>query len=245
MRCRSRPVPISVRSCALGRERARVSLRAARDRRCGAARPAAYRARHRRDARVHAGRHPGHGQGDHARRAARRGRADDPRQHLSPDAASGRRADRASWRAAPVHGLAGADPDRLRRLSGDVARRAAHAGRGRRHVRLAPGRQPPSAHARARGRDPGAAGRDGHHGARRMHALPDRAGGAGGLDAPLDALGGAVQGGVSARARATACSASSRAASIRSCAWNRPRVWSSLASMAMRSAVSPWARARR
>ena len=89
--------------------------------------------------------------------AARDRRRDRARQHLPPDAAPGRRAGRAARRAASVHGLAGPDPHRFRRLPGDVAGRAAHAGRGRRDLRLAPRRQPPSPHARARGRDPGPA----------------------------------------------------------------------------------------
>ena len=50
---------------------------------------------------------------------ARVGRRHHPRQHLSPDAAPRRRAGREARRAAPVHGLGAADPDRQRRLSGD------------------------------------------------------------------------------------------------------------------------------
>ncbi len=44
-----------------------------------------------------------------------------PRQHLPPDAAARRRAGGAAGRPAPVHALGRADPDRLRRLPGDVA----------------------------------------------------------------------------------------------------------------------------
>ena len=75
----------------------------------------------RRHAGLHAGRHRGHGQGADAGHAARDRRADRARQHLPPDAAAGRRAGRAARRPAPLHALAGADPHRFRRLSGDVA----------------------------------------------------------------------------------------------------------------------------
>ena len=47
------------------------------------------------------------------------GRRHHPRQHLSSDAPARRRAGRAARRAAPLHELGAADPDRQRRLSGD------------------------------------------------------------------------------------------------------------------------------
>ncbi len=43
------------------------------------------------------------------------------RQHLSSDAAAGRRAHRRARRPAPLHALAASDPDRFRRLPGHVA----------------------------------------------------------------------------------------------------------------------------
>ena len=221
------------------------SLRAAGRGRRGAARPAAHRPWHGRDAGLHAGRHGGHGQGDDARDAAPERRRDRARQHLPPDAAARRGAHRAARRPASLHGLAGADPDRFRRLSGDVAGRAAHPRRGRRDLRLAPRRPPPSAHAGARGRDPGPARCDRDDGARRMHALPDRARRGGGLDAALDALGGALLARPIGRARAMACSASSRAASFPSCGPNPRAGWSRSASTAMRSAASRSASRRR
>ncbi len=70
-----------------------------------------------------------------------------PRQHLSPDAAARRRAGGEPRRAAPDDGLAGPDPDRFRRLPGDVAGRAAQDRRGRRHLPVAYRRQRASADA--------------------------------------------------------------------------------------------------
>ena len=67
---------------------------------------------------VHAGRHLRHGQGDEPRRAAGARRADRARQHVSPVAAAGARRDRRARRAAPLHGLARADPHRFRRFPG-------------------------------------------------------------------------------------------------------------------------------
>ena len=76
------------------------------------------RARHRRDAGVHAGRHLRHGEGDGAARARGARRADRPRQHLPPVAAARARGDRRARRAASLHGLAAPAPHRLRRLPG-------------------------------------------------------------------------------------------------------------------------------
>ena len=57
------------------------------------------------------------------RRSAEGGRRrHHPRQHLSPDAAAGRRAHRQARRPARVHALGPADPHRLRRLPGDEPR---------------------------------------------------------------------------------------------------------------------------
>ena len=59
-----------------------------------------------RDAGFHAGRHAGDRQGPRARGGARSRRRHRARQHLSPDAAPGRRTHRGARRAAPVHELA-------------------------------------------------------------------------------------------------------------------------------------------
>ena len=59
--------------------------------------------------------------GADARGGARDRRRHRARQHLSPDAAARRRADRRARRPAHIHELAAADPHRFRRLPGDVA----------------------------------------------------------------------------------------------------------------------------
>ena len=64
----------------------------------------------------------------------RAGRADDPRQRLSSASAARRRAHSRVRRAARVHGMGRPDPHRLRRLSGVLARGAAHGERRRRRV---------------------------------------------------------------------------------------------------------------
>ena len=84
-------------------------------------------------------------------------RLDHPRQHLPPLPAARPRADRAARRAAPVHGLGPADPHRLGRVPGRVARRPAGRRRGRRDVPHPPRRLDPSLHAGARDRGPGGA----------------------------------------------------------------------------------------
>ena len=76
------------------------------------------------DAGLHAGRHAGDRERADAGRRARDRRRDRARQHLSSDAAARRRAHRGAWRPAQVHELATADPDRFRRLPGDVAVRS-------------------------------------------------------------------------------------------------------------------------
>ena len=96
------------------------------------------------------------------------------RQHLPPDAAARRRTRRAAGRAAPVHGLAGPDPDRFRRLPGHVAGQAAQARRRRRDVPVASRRLHASADAGALDRDPASAGCHDHHGAGRVHARSRR-----------------------------------------------------------------------
>ena len=168
------------------------------------------------DSRLHAGRNGGDRESDAAgirRRNRRRYRA---REHLSSDAAARCRAHREARRAAQIHELAVADPDRFRRVSGHVAVQPA------RHI--GGGRPLPVAHrwigtfslARTRHGDPAPARLRHPDGARRMSGLPcdrsrDRI-----LARALDALGEAVQGRVRGRRRPV--SASSRAASIRICA---------------------------
>ena len=93
-------------------------------------RPAGADPRRRRDAPVHARRDERDGQGPRSRGHRRDRRVDHPREHLPPLPAAGPRADRPARRPAPVHGLGQADPHRLRRVPGRVARRPA--GRRRR-----------------------------------------------------------------------------------------------------------------
>ena len=71
-----------------------------------------HAARRRRNAGVHAGRHAGHREGRRPGPPARNRRADDPGQHVSPRAAARRANRRGARRAACVHGLGRADPDR-------------------------------------------------------------------------------------------------------------------------------------
>ena len=107
------------------------------------ARALAARARHGRDAGVHAGRHLRHGQGDGAERARRDRRADRPRQHLPPVAAPGPRRDRRAS-AACTASWAGTRP--ILTDSGGFQvwslGRAAQDERGRRDVRVAGQRRP-------------------------------------------------------------------------------------------------------
>ena len=115
----------------------------------GTDRAADAAARHGRDAAVHAGRHQRDGQGALARRSQGRRRLDHPGEHLPPVPAAGPRAHRAARRAAPVHGLGPADPDRLGRVPGRLARRPARRRRGRRDLPVAPRRVDPPVHARS------------------------------------------------------------------------------------------------
>ena len=84
---------------------------------------------------------------------------------------------------------------------------------GSRH-RLTPG---------ARDRNPAPARRRHQHGARRVPAVRHRRSRRGDIDAPVDALGGPLPRGLRRRRRATACSASCRAACIPNCARSRRR----------------------
>ncbi len=76
-------------------------------------------------------------------------RLDHPLEHLPPLPAARPRADRAPRRAAPVHGLGSADPDRLGRVPGRLARRPAGRRRGRGDVPQPPRRLDPHVHAGA------------------------------------------------------------------------------------------------
>ena len=127
------------------------------------------------DAGVHAGRHAGDGEGAYAGDGARHRRRNPARQHLSPDAAARRRADRRARRPAQVHELAAADPHRFRRLPGDVAVGAAQDRREQgRHLPLAYRRRDGRAVAGARHRNPDAARRRHRHAARRVHQAAER-----------------------------------------------------------------------
>ena len=118
----------------------------------GPGRPAGADPRRRRDAAVHARRHERDGQGAPSGRHPRGRRHDHPREHLPPLPAAGSRSDRAARRAPPVHGLGRADPDRLRRLPGGLARRPPGRRRRRRDVPQPPRRVDPSVHPGARDR---------------------------------------------------------------------------------------------
>ena len=97
------------------------------------------------------------------------GARDHPRQHLSPLSASGRRADRARRRPAPLHRLGRADPDRQRRLSGLQPRRRCRLTEEGARVPLASRRLAAPADAGVGRGHPGAARRRHRHGARRVH----------------------------------------------------------------------------
>ena len=85
------------------------------------------------------------------------------------------------------------DPDRFRRLPGDVAQGPAQARRRRRHLPLADRRLAAPPDARALDRDPAPARHQHHHVVRRMHDLAGRAGRRRLLHAAVDALGRARQ----------------------------------------------------
>ena len=162
--------------------------------------------------------------GVHSGRRARVRRRHRARQHLSPDAAAGRRADRGARRAARVHELAAPDPDRFGRLPGDVAVAAAQARRERRHVPLAHRRRAGRADARARDRGAEPARLRHRDAARRMPASCRRPRRDRARDAAVARLGRALQARLRGRrARAGRCSASCRAATMPDCVSQRPR----------------------
>ena len=170
----------------------RDAIHAAGDVRSRAPRPARNRARPRRHARVHAGRHLWHGQGDGAERARAARRADRARQHVSPVAATRRRGHRRARRAASVHGLGARAAHRLRRLPGVEPRSAAQGARGRRGVRVPRQRRPAPAHARDLDADPARARLGHRHGVRRVHRVPRDPRRSGGVDGAVGALGAAL-----------------------------------------------------
>ena len=147
-------------------------------------------------ARLHAGRHRGDGQGDVSGRGARAGRRHRARQHLSPDAGAGRRARRRARRPAQIHELAASDPHRFRRLPGDEPRQAAQARRARRRLPVAHRRLAPRADAGAGDGDPAPARLRHPDAVRRMRPPAVRARRGRARDAPVAALGGALEGGL-------------------------------------------------
>ena len=103
---------------------------------------------------------------------------------------------------APLHGLGRADPHRFRRLSGHVAVEAPPHRGARRDLPVAYRRRHASAHARARHRGAMPARRRHPDGARRMHAVSGDARRGQVLDGAVDALGRALEAGVSNAGRA-------------------------------------------
>ena len=173
-------------------------LRAARDRWRVAPRTADARPWDGRDAGFHARRHLRHRQGDGALGTQRKRRADRPRQYLPPLAAAGAGGHRSARRPAPLHGVAGADPDGFRRLPGVLSRNSAQDLGRRRALRVARQRRPPVPDAGRIDAHPERARLRHRDGVRRVHALRDqrpRGHGAGGrrLDAAVIALGPAQQ----------------------------------------------------
>ena len=101
-------------------------------------------------------------------------RADLPRQHLPPVAAAGAGSHPSPRRPARLHGLAEADPDRFRRLSGVLAGRHAQDHRGRRQVLVADQRRQAVPDAGNLDADPAGAEFRHRDDLRRMHALSRR-----------------------------------------------------------------------
>ena len=212
----------------------------ARDRRAG---DAAGRDPH---ARLHAGRHRRHGQGDAARERARHRRRRPARQHLPPDAAPGGGAGGAARRAAPLHELGAADPDRLGRLPGDEPDRAAQADRGGGHLPQPRRRRDAPPEPRAQHGDPAAARLRHRDGLRRVHAVPGDASEAAAASMRLSMRWArALARRRSATGRGTRSSASSRERATRTCGRRAPRRCRRSASTATRSAGSRSARGRR
>ena len=193
-------------------------------RRRGAHRRHPHAARRNPHAGLHAGRHGGDGQGDAAGKRARDRRRYPAGQHLSPDAAARRGAHRAAGRPAQIHGLGAADPDRLRRLPGDVAVELAqdHAKRASRF----------QSHIDGHAEFPLAGARDGNPAPARLRH-PDGAGRMSGLSGDAKprsrnrwrcrCAGRSARRRRSASSRAVPVSASCRAASSPICASVRPR----------------------
>ena len=181
------------------------------------------RARRRRDAGVHAGRHLRHGQGDGAGRArARSARRScsatrsicgcGPGSRSSPRTA----ACIASWAGTrPIL----TDSGGFQVLSLGALRKVQ---RGRRRVRLAGQRRPAVPHARDVDADPARARLRHRDGVRRVHAVSRDARRGGGVDGAVAALGARARARVRrTRQSATRCSASCRAACTTTCATHR------------------------
>ena len=180
-------------------------------------------ARRRRDAAVHARRDERHRQGARSGRPARGRRHDHPVQHLPPLPAARPRANRRASAACTVHGLGPADPDRLGRLPGRLAGRAAQDRRRRRHLPEPPRRLLPPLHARAFDRRAGGArARTSpspstspcRRPPRRARPSPRR---------PPGRIAGRSDRSTPTRGRTRPSSGSSRAAWIRTCGPSRPR----------------------
>ena len=181
------------------------------------------RARRRRNAGLHAGRHLRHRQGDGAERARRGRRADRARQHVPPVAAPRHRGDRRARRPASLHGLATGriltDSGGFQVWSLGALRKVQ---RGRRDVRLAGQRRPAVPDARdldatiQRALDSDIAMVFDE-----CTPYPGDARRGGGVDGAVAALGARGRSAVRTPAIPTRCSASCRAACTRTCATHR------------------------
>ena len=160
---------------------------------------------------------PRHGQGDEARGCRRDRRRDHPRQHLSPDAAPRRRS--ASRALGGLHRFMDWPRPILTDSGGFQVMSLANL-RKHRRARRAPSARISTARAcadaRALDRDPAPARLRHHHGARRVHPASRDPRAIARVDGALDALGGALAAAFAAAARPRRCSASCRAACIRS-----------------------------
>ncbi len=192
--------------------------------------------RHRRNARLHAGRHLRHGQGDDAARTERHRRAD--RASATPSTCGCGQA----WTSSQAHGglhdfmnWDEADPHRLRRLPGVLAGRHAQDHRGRRQVLVADEWRP-SCFLTPEDLDADPEGAEFRHrdDFRRMHALSRRRTTKPPNRCACRCAGRNVRAtNTTGWKTATRCSASSRAACTKTCATNRWPDWTTSASTAM------------
>ena len=139
-----------------------------------------------------------------------------------------------------------ADPHRLRRLPGLLARRHAQDHRGRRQVLVADRRRQALPDPGNLDADPARAEFRHRHDLRRMHALPGHARRSGEVDAPVACAGRSARAtSTTSWKTATPCSASSRAACTKTCATSRWPGWTTSASTAWPSAACRSASRRR